>query len=86
MTPDKSISDARLYSPYADVKIAIGTGARDSCFDKHPGEDFFHRIVRGEVYVTTQGGEKYCLNCAVRRKLLTDDRMFWQGTSSDRSV
>lgn len=47
------------------------------CYQKNPGEDFFHLILNGEVYLT-HGDEKFCLRCALRNEILTTDRLFWQ--------
>lgn len=78
--PDpEPIPDARLYVPEHDewhVHIK-----RDSekiyCYAKLPGEDWFHMLLNGEIYVSRQH-EKYCLRCALRHGFLTEDRLFWQ--------
>ena len=73
------IPDTRLYVPdHEDWDVYI---KRDSercfCYSKHPGEDWFHLILSGEIYVARQD-EKYCLRCALRMGFLTEDRLFWQ--------
>ena len=73
------IPDTRLYVPdHEDWDVCI---KRDSercyCYSKHPGEDWFHLILSGEIYVARQD-EKYCLRCALRMGFLTEDRLFWQ--------
>lgn len=73
------IPDARLYVPdNEDWDVLI---KRDSeriyCYSKHPGEEWFHLILSGEIYVTRQH-ERYCLACALRMNFLTQDRLFWQ--------
>lgn len=73
------IPDTRLYVPdHDDWDVHI---KRDSermyCYSKHPGQDWFHLILNGEIYVTHQH-EKYCLRCALRMGFLTEDRLFWQ--------
>ena len=73
------ILDTRLYvSDHEDWEVHI---KRDSeryfCYSKHPGEDWFHLILNGEIYVARQH-EKYCLRCALRMGFLTEDRLFWQ--------
>ena len=73
------IPDTRLYVPdHEDWDVHI---KRDSeryfCYSKHPGEDWFHLILNGEIYVSHQH-EKYCLRCALRMGSLTEDRLFWQ--------
>jgi hypothetical protein len=47
------------------------------CYAKLPGEDWFHMLLNGEIYVSRQH-EKYCLRCALRHGYLTEDRLFWQ--------
>ncbi len=79
-------NDLRLYAPdpgelRAELKQSW---ERDYCFAHNPGEEFFHLIMSGEVYVQ-RGDEKYCLNCAVRRGLLTTDRMNWQRGPREKS-
>ena len=76
---DDPIPDTRLYVPdNEDWNVEI---KRDServyCYSKHPGQDWFHLILSGEIYVTRQH-ERYCLRCALRMGFLTDDRLFWQ--------
>ncbi len=78
-TPVDPIPDTRLYVPdHEDWDVHI---KRDSeryfCYSKHPGEDWFHLILNGEIYVSHQH-EKYCLRCALRMGSLTEDRLFWQ--------
>jgi len=77
--PLDPIPDTRLYVPdHEDWDVHI---KRDSeryfCYSKHPGEDWFHLILNGEIYVSHQH-EKYCLRCALRMGSLTEDRLFWQ--------
>ncbi|MEI8380305.1 MAG: hypothetical protein WCJ09_09265 [Planctomycetota bacterium] len=73
------ILDTRLYVPdNEDWDVHI---KRDSdrlyCYSKHPGQDWFHLLLNGEIYVSRQH-EKYCLRCALRMGFLTEDRLFWQ--------
>ena len=77
--PEDPIPDTRLYVPdNEDWGVEI---KRDSeriyCYSKHPGQDWFHLILSGEIYVTRQH-ERYCLRCALRMNFLTQDRLFWQ--------
>lgn len=71
--------DLRLYAPHPDEWRALLKQGweRDYCFAQNPGEDFFHLLMNGEIYLQ-RGDEKYCLNCALRRGYLTTDRMNWQ--------
>jgi hypothetical protein len=48
----------------------VKTGShRELCHMMAPGQDFYHRLGDGEVYVH-QGTEKLCLACAFRRGLI----------------
>jgi hypothetical protein len=73
------IPDSRLYVPdHEDWNAVI---KRDSdrvyCYSKHPGEEWFHLILNGEIHITRQH-ERYCLRCALRMGFLTTDRLNWQ--------
>ena len=73
------IEDSRLYVPdNEDWGVHI---KRDSekiyCYSKHPGQDWFHLVLSGEIYLTRQH-ERYCLRCALRMGFITHDRLFWQ--------
>jgi hypothetical protein len=59
--------DARVYVPRNDgwqAKVKHGW-EKLFCYLKHPGDDAFHMILNGEVYLQ-RGDEKYCLDCALR--------------------
>ena len=71
--------DTRLYIPdHSDWDVKI---KRDSdriyCYAKLPGQDYFHLILNGEIYLTRHH-ERYCLRCALRMNFVTLDRLFWQ--------
>jgi hypothetical protein len=71
--------DLRLYIPRHPLwtaQVMAGTD-KEYCFDKLPGQDFFHLIVPGEIYLRS-GDEQLCLNCARRRNAVTNNRLFWQ--------
>jgi hypothetical protein len=71
--------DVRLYvcHPEGWTAVVKQTSERMYCYQKNPGEDYFHLIVAGEIYLTF-GEEKLCLNCAWRRGDVTQERLFWQ--------
>lgn len=71
--------DRRLYVTQPDnSEIRIKpTWEKEYCHGKNPGEDYFHLLICGEIYVIF-GHEKYCLNCALRRGLVTRNRLRWQ--------
>lgn len=72
-------ADRRLYVPYAEGwKAAIKSSwDNEYCFSKNAGEDFFHPLMCGEIYVQ-RGDEKYCLSCALKHRIVTTDRIYWQ--------
>jgi hypothetical protein len=73
------VSDVRLYvvDP-AEWKACIKQDSEKMyCYQKNPGEDYFHLIINGEVYLV-RGDEKLCLRCALREGIATTDRLFWQ--------
>ncbi|MCA9054607.1 MAG: hypothetical protein KDA75_12270 [Planctomycetaceae bacterium] len=85
-TPDPptaaTAEDRRLYVPdHERYRVRIMTGAeRSYCYQRTPGQDYYHLIVPGEIYLDG-GEEKLCLNCALRRGVTTIDRLFWQKRS-----
>jgi len=73
------VPDVRLYVTDAESWQACIKPDSDRlyCFQKTPGEDYFHLIANGEVYLVS-ADEKLCLRCALRRGVVTQDRLFWQ--------
>lgn len=45
---------------------------REFCYNIAPGQDYYHRLLDGEIYLH-KADEKVCLPCAARRGLLTYD-------------
>ena len=72
--------DSRLYLPgWEDgwtVKLKT-TWEREYCFAKNPGEEFYHLLMAGELYVQYDD-EKFCLECARRRGVLSKNRLHWR--------
>lgn len=64
--------DARrlfLHEPGWAVALKVGS-ERAFCYQMAPGQDHYHRLLDGEVYLH-HGDEKLCLACAERRGLLS---------------
>ncbi|MCA8996025.1 MAG: hypothetical protein KDA80_03550 [Planctomycetaceae bacterium] len=81
-SPTDPPQDCRLYLPDAenwqvDVKR---NWDRSYCFSKLPGQDYYHLILGGELFIKN-GDEVYCLQCALRLGILSQDRLFWQNRS-----
>jgi hypothetical protein len=75
----EDVPDVRIYVQEAgewEARVKRGS-EKIYCYQKNPGEDFFHLIVNGEIYLT-YGDEKYCLRCALRDGTATTDRLYWQ--------
>ena len=81
-----NLPDVRLYvtDPEAWQVVVKPDSDRMYCYQKHPGEDYFHVIASGEIYLIG-GDEKLCLKCALRRGVVTQDRQHWQ-TRTARGV
>lgn len=61
----------RLFLHEAGWQVALKLGSdREFCYLMAPGQDFYHRLYAGEIYLH-RGDEKLCLACARRRNLLT---------------
>ena len=71
--------DARVYVPdFAGCTAGIKSDwSKEYCFLQNPGEDFYHLLVSGELFVQ-RGTEKYCLSCALRHGVATRERLYWQ--------
>ncbi len=77
--PDPVLADARVYVPYAEGWRAFVKQGWDKqyCFHKNPGEDYYHLLMQGEIYLQS-ADESVCLTCALRNGILTRDRLYWQ--------
>lgn len=73
------IPDVRVYlhDPAMWTAVVKQTTEKMYCYQRNPGEDYFHLILMGEIYLES-GDEKLCLRCALRRNALTQDRLSWQ--------
>lgn len=73
------VPDVRVYVTDAELWQAHikPDSEKMHCYQKNPGEDFFHTIAKGEIYLVG-GDEKLCLRCALRRGVVTQDRLHWQ--------
>ncbi|MCH9654796.1 MAG: hypothetical protein K0U86_06180 [Planctomycetes bacterium] len=75
------VRDARLYIPIKETEntnILVKTSpSKEYCFSKFPGEEHYHLLMHGEIYVTN-GHDIYCVECAIRHGFITTDRLNWQ--------
>jgi hypothetical protein len=59
-----------LHEPGWMVALKIGS-EREFCYAMAPGQEYYHRLLDGEVYLHNNE-ERLCLACAERRGLLAD--------------
>lgn len=66
-----SLSQRRVYvfEPGWGVGLKIGC-ERVFCYAMAPGQDYYHRLLDGEIYVV-HDAERLCLACAERRGLIS---------------
>lgn len=61
----------RLFLREPGWRVALKVGSdRMFCYMMAPGQDHYHRLLDGEVYVY-HGDERICLACASRRGILS---------------
>jgi hypothetical protein len=67
---DSAAPPRRMFVFERGWNIGVKTGShREHCHMMAPGQDFYHRLGNGEVFVI-QDTEKLCLPCAFRRGLI----------------
>ena len=65
-----AVSANRMYLAEPGWRIGVKAGnEREFCYMMMPGQDFYHRLLDGEIYLHRHD-EKLCLACASRRGLL----------------
>ena len=63
----------RLFLHEPGWRIATKVGSdREFCYTVAPGQDYYHRLLDGEIFLT-HGEEKLCLACADRRGLFAHE-------------
>jgi hypothetical protein len=64
------IMSRRMYLSEPGWRIAVKSDShREFCYSMMPGQDFYHRLLEGEIFLHRHE-EKLCLACASRRGLL----------------
>src|SRR4051812_37798550 len=58
-----------IFEPGWRVSVKHGSH-REFCYTMAPGQDYYHRLLDGELYVY-HGDERLCLSCAARRGLIS---------------
>lgn len=82
--PEAVIPRLFVREPGWRVGLKIGS-ERMFCHVTAPGEDYYHRITDGEVYLI-HGDEKVCLRCADRQGLLTHEPRILRAPARGRDV
>ncbi|HKI17139.1 MAG TPA: hypothetical protein VKA15_04640 [Isosphaeraceae bacterium] len=68
--PDETTRPSRLFLLESGWRISIKTDSqRAFCFMMAPGQDFYHGLLDGEVFVQ-RGEQRFCIACAIRRGLI----------------
>src|SRR5207249_3012868 len=63
----------RLFLRELGWRIGVKAGSeREFCYMVAPGQDYYHRLLDGEIFLS-HGEEKLCLSCADRRGLLASE-------------
>ena len=69
--PAEKTEPRRLFIHEPGWRVALKIGSVKSfCYQMAPGQDYYHRLLDGEVYLH-HGDERLCIACAERRGLLT---------------
>lgn len=66
--PDEAAHRVFLHEAGWQVALKVGS-EREYCYMMSPGQDYYHRLLDGEIYLT-RSDEKLCFACAHRRGLL----------------
>jgi hypothetical protein len=60
----------RMFLFESGWRVGFKTGsAREFCYMMNPGQDFYHRLLDGEIFLV-RAEERLCLACASRRGLI----------------
>jgi hypothetical protein len=64
-------SSPRLFVFEPGWRVGVKRGShREFCYMMAPGQDYYHRLLDGELFVY-HGDERLCLSCAARRGLIS---------------
>lgn len=67
-------TSARLFIHEAGWRVSIKRGSeREFCYMMLPGQDYYHRLLDGEL-VVHRDVERLCMACASRRGIITHDK------------
>ena len=61
----------RMFIFESGWRVGVKTGStRELCYMMAPGQDYYHRLLDGEIFLV-RDGERLCLACASRRGLIS---------------
>ena len=70
---DDAAAPRRMYLSEPGWRIDVKVGSqREFCYMRTPGQDFYHRLLDGEVFLH-RDDERLCLACATRRGLIATE-------------
>jgi hypothetical protein len=70
---DEAAPPLRMYLAEPGWRIDVKVGSqREFCYMRAPGQDFYHRLFDGEVFLH-RDDERLCLACATRRGLIATE-------------
>ncbi len=73
LDPGSSSQPSRMYVHESGWQISIKRGSdRVFCHLMEPEQDYYHRLVDGEIYLH-QADDRICLSCAVRRGIIATE-------------
>src|SRR5277367_1479624 len=68
---DELAPPRRMFIYEAGWRVGVKTGStRELCYMIAPGQDYYHRLLDGEVFLV-RDDERLCLACASRRGLIS---------------
>jgi hypothetical protein len=68
---DEIAPSRRMFIFEPGWRVGVKSGStRELCYMIAPGQDYYHRLLDGEVFLV-RDGEKLCLSCATRRGLIS---------------
>ena len=77
MVSDEPVEDSqafpqsRMFLVELGWRISVKIGSdREFCYNQAPGQEFYHRLLDGEVFLH-RAEQKVCLACASRRGLIS---------------
>jgi hypothetical protein len=68
---EEIVAARRMYLFEAGWRVGVKTGStREHCYMMAPGQDFYHRLLDGEMFLVRED-ERLCFSCAARRGLIS---------------